>query len=150
MRARRLVAVAAAAMVAAALTACEQPTPSVSVWSGTTTYRIPAACWSFDAEESLTSDDAEACLEGATENARELEVQVGQRIGISVDPVVAENGWLPTIGDSRLTADPVEVTYFGFAISEQDLSEGPLELRIIALSEEGQGRGIWAVRLTHV
>ncbi|MET0740176.1 MAG: hypothetical protein ABWZ26_01320 [Candidatus Nanopelagicales bacterium] len=149
MRARPVVAVAAAAM-ATTLTACEKPVPSVSFWSGTTTHRVSAACWSFEADEPLVGDDAQDCLAGATENAQELEVHVGQRIGISVDPVVAENGWLPTIGESRLTAEPVEVTYFGFAISEQDLSDGPLELRVIALSEDGQGRGIWAVRLTHV
>ncbi len=122
MRARPVVAVAAAAMAAATLTACEKPMPSVSVWSGTTTQRVSAACWSFDPDVSLTGEDADDCLAGAAENVQELEVEAGQRIGISVDPAVAENGWLPTIGESRLTADPVDGTYFGFAISEQDLS----------------------------
>lgn len=135
---------ALAGLAAAALAGCEKPFPGATVWSGTQSDFREAQCWSFDATEPL---DAPGCLE-QRDNVGSVSVIPGSTVGISVDPKVAENGWFPTIGDQRLTTNPLTTTYFRFSLSEQNL-EKPLELRVLALGEDrSKVRGLWLYELT--
>ena len=73
----------------------------------------------------------------------------GQTVGISVDPVVTDNGWIPVIGNERLSEEPIRSTYWRFTYPDfqQTPAEG-LELQILALGEnEGELRGLWAYTL---
>ncbi|MCU0266977.1 MAG: hypothetical protein MUC45_12875 [Actinomycetia bacterium] len=134
------------ALAVLALSGCEQPTPGVTAWSGRTSEHTEAVCWSRDA---ATKVDAEACAQAAKQDTvPRIEVVPGSTVGISVDPELAEKGWFPTIGDSRLTVDPVTRTYYRFALSEQNLSTD-LELRVLALGEDtATVRGLWVFQLT--
>lgn len=152
--------VAAVVMVVAlllALTACDKPAPSVTVFSGSTSTNVEALCWSFDAKQKL---DVAACLgsgsgQSASQLAEALQSKVGvvpvqpdQTIGISVDQQVADAGWYPVIGNSRLTEQPVTSTYYRFQLSAADLRGGRVQLRVLALGQDAsQVRGLWLFEL---
>ncbi len=60
---KRLVAIGLAGTAAATVLAgCEQPTPGVTMWSGTHSTRAQALCWSDDPTQSV---DAQKCAEAA-------------------------------------------------------------------------------------
>lgn len=134
------------ALAVLALSGCEQPTPGVTVWSGRASEHTEATCWSDDPAATV---DATACASAATQgDPPRIEVTPGATVGISVDPEVADKGWFPTIGDSRLTVNPVTSTYYRFALSEQNLGSD-LELRVLALGDTSKTvRGLWVFELT--
>jgi hypothetical protein len=139
------------------LTACDKPAPAVTVFSGSTSSRVPALCWSADPTEKL---DVAGCLsQGAGQSTADLAASLSSRvgtvpvrpdqtIGISVDPALQSGGWYPVLGDSRLTAAPVTDSYYRFQLSEAELRKGPLQLRILALADDpAQVRGLWLFQL---
>ena len=157
MRLRRAAALAAVPLGIALLVGCTKPVPSVSAFSGATSANVDALCWSFDASQSV---DAASCLgqkqgQSVTDLAADLQSKVGvipvepdQTIGISVDPQLANDGWFPVIGDTRLTVEPVTSTYYRFQLAAADLRKGSLELRVLALGDSPDVvRGLWAFEL---
>lgn len=157
-RIRRIAAAVAVSLsILLTLAACDKPAPSVTVFSGSISSNVEALCWSFDAQQKL---DVGRCLgqgsgQSAAELAASLTAKVGvvpvsadQTIGISVDPQVADAGWYPVIGDSRLTAQPVTTTYYRFQLSAAELRGGSVQLRVLALGGDGtQVRGLWLFEL---
>ncbi len=136
------------AAASAGLTACEQPNPIISVFSGTTTEWREAACWS----ESAAIDPNE-CAQTVIANAADgpglarVPVVPGEVVGISVDPKVADKGWTPRIGGQNLTQTPVTSTYFRFTFPEfQEVPAEGLNLEIIAGSNETTN-GLWLFQL---
>jgi hypothetical protein len=145
-------ALAAAAALAAGLTGCEKPLPSVSMFTTTNLtvlstdniVREEALCWAFDPADRVQADDC------TPDRVPTLEVVPGDVIGISVDPVVADRTWYPAIGESALSGAPLTETYFRFTLTESDLAEGTLDLRVVALGageKESQASGLWVVRI---
>jgi hypothetical protein len=141
----------AALFAAGALTlsACEKPAPGVSVFAGTATEHRAALCWSFDG----TALSSEVCAQDVVQEAlagdgvASIPVIPGQTIGISVDPVVAAQGWTPVISTQRLVEQPITSTYFRFTFPDlQQVPEGGLPLQIVAGTGE-ETRGIWIFRL---
>lgn len=147
--ARRLSIIGAAGVAVVAMSACEKPSPGVSVFSGQISGHSQALCWSFDGQ----SLDADACAQGLVEDAlrgggvKSIPVVPGETIGISVDPTVARAGWTPVVGSQRLLSTPTTSTYYRFAFPDlQEVPEDGLPLQIVA----GQGEttvGIWVFRL---
>jgi hypothetical protein len=77
----------------------------------------------------------------------EIPVVPGQTIGISVDPVVADQGWYPVLGNQRLTSSPVTTTYYRFTYPDlQAIPADGLALQIVAGAGE-ETRGIWVFKL---
>jgi hypothetical protein len=148
-RARRAALLAAAGASVLALSACEKPSPGVSVFSGTSTEHSQALCWSFDG----ASLDSTACAQDVIEDALRgggvgtIPVVPGETIGISVDPTVAREGWTPVVGSQRLLETPTTSTYYRFTFPDlQEVPEAGLPLQVVA----GQGDttvGIWIFRL---
>ena len=72
---------------------------------------------------------------------------LGSVIGISVDPVVADSGWSPVIGQQRLVSTPLETTYYRFTYPDlQEIPPDGVLLQVVA----GRGdaaKGIWVFRL---
>lgn len=134
------------------LTGCEKPFPGATVWSGTNSEHASALCWSFDAAQPI---DETQCASAVQEKAAEdgelprLSVTGGQTVGISVDPVLADNGWIPVINNERLSEQPITSTYWRFTFPEfQELPAEGVELQILAVGENAdQLRGIWAYTL---
>lgn len=135
---------------AAALSGCEKPYPGVTVWSGTNSEHKSALCWSFNAAESLNElTCAEDIIAGANsgDGIPRLSVVSGSTVGISVDPVVADNGWFVAIGDQALTA-PIYSTYWRFTFPDfEQIPEEGLELQVRANGEGEAIRGLWAFQL---
>ncbi len=138
----------------AALTACEKPAPLVTVFSGTNSEWSRALCWSEDPAEPIQAQGCAASIVAAAGEggaAPSINVLPGSVVGISVDPVVSDNGWYPVIGTERLSETPITSTYFRFTFPEfQALPEEGLEMRVQAVGENGENdlRGIWVFRIT--
>lgn len=149
---KRLAVIALAAGTAVALTGCEKPNPGVTVFSGTNSEHTQALCWSADATESVQARGcADDILQQAVDGGEVPTITVipGDVVGISVDPVVADNGWLPVVGDQALSETPITTTYFRFTFPESvAIPEGGFEMQIKAAGESADDlRGIWLFRL---
>jgi hypothetical protein len=150
---KRLAVIALAAGTAAALTGCEKPNPGVTVFSGTNSEHAQALCWSPDAAESV---QARGCAGDILQKAVDggevpiITVTPGDVVGISVDPVVADNGWVPVVGNESLSQTPITTTYFRFTFPEAVTApEGGFEMQIKAAGENASDlRGIWLFKLT--
>lgn len=148
---KRLVIIGIAVGSVAALAACEKPNPGASVWSGTNSEHSYALCWSADAAESVA---ARGCAQDVVTNALAggsvpaVAVAPGDTLGISVDPIVADNGWYPVIGGQRLSQTPITDTYFRFTFPQADIPADGYPMEIVARGEgPDTTRGIWVYRL---
>lgn len=148
-RARTALVILGSAALVVGLAGCSKPTPGASVFSGTTSQFRHAVCWAFDAD----TIDPKVCAQDVIAKAvsgpgvATIPVVPGETIGISVDPVVADAGWFPVIGDQRLTQSPITSTYYRFTFP--DLQEVPAEgltLQIVA-GQDDKTRGIWVYQL---
>ena len=131
-----------------ALAACEKPNPGASVFSGTSSEYQQAACWKADAAIDIAGC-ARDVLEGATsgEALATIPVVPGDTIGISVDPVVADAGWVPSINGQGLAPAPITSTYYRFTFPEfQEVPAEGLIMEVVAGSD-GEARGLWLFRL---
>lgn len=142
---KRRLATIAVALLILPLAACTKPNPGVSVFSGAATEREEAICWAAESDQLEPGACAADTLAAAVEGGRvpRLSITPGNTIGISVDPVVAETGWFPSIGGQRLTEQPVTSTYFRFQFPDlQPIPADGLTLEVIAGSGD-KTRGIW-------
>lgn len=144
---RRLLAAASALLSAAALTACERPTPLVTVQSGGEHTYTEANVWCF--EEDQVVDDGE-CAE-RSEAVTELPVRGGEQVGVDVGEEVVERGWQlelldPASPESGQTA-PVQDDHW-FAFTAPSLQPGSrLLLTVRTVTGEGQATGEWQFAL---
>lgn len=147
---RRIVAVAAVgAGLALTLTGCTKPTPGVTVTSGAQSVHQEALCWSFDDAGLDGASCASDVIEKALAEGRvpTLPVVAGNTIGISVDPVVAEAGWIPQIDGQPIVQEPITETYYRFTYpSLTKVPDEGLLLDIKAVSGD-QTRGFWVYAL---
>jgi hypothetical protein len=145
-RSRLALLVPAVAVMALGLTACEKPNPSASAFSGTTTVYQQAPCW---APEGSTLDEKscpqDLLLAVTGDGAKAVPLLAGQTIGIAVDPSVADVGWFPVLGGTRLTSAPVKDTYFRFTPTEQQAAAATT-LAVVAGNDTGT-RGVWMFTL---
>lgn len=131
------------------LTGCTKPAPGASVFAGTVTKHREATCWAFDAEALGSGECAQDLIEQAASGDAVSVIPVipGQTIGISVEPVVADTGWFPVVGNQRLTTTPITSTYYRFTFPElQEVPAEGLLLQIVA-GTDAQTRGIWVFKL---
>jgi hypothetical protein len=138
------------------LSACDKPAPGATVFSGSNSANREAICWSPDASEAFTESDCSISLQSTKDfNDRLLEKVAiiatvpGETVGISVDSVVAENGWRLTINGRPLSRDAITDNYFKFTMPPQPLRRGDAQLVIQALTDDGSGvRGSWIFGLS--
>ncbi len=77
-----------------------------------------------------------------------VKVIPGSTVGISVDPVVADNGWFPAIQGQRLSQTPIKSTYFRFTFPQAQIPADGYTLEIIGRgSQATDTRGIWVFKL---
>lgn len=140
---RRTAALGLGVTALLALTGCDKPSPAVTVFSGSESARSEARCW--DRSGETVDPNGSTCSN--EEGIKSLEVKPGQTIGISVDTSVADAGWFVAVGQTRLS-DTLDNTYHRFTLTDQQLSQGPLNLQVIALDDTKKGpRGLWFVKL---
>jgi hypothetical protein len=138
---------------ALALAACQAPEPRVTVFSGSTSRSLEAACWN-DQDAPVRSD----CV--PTTSAL-LKVRPGATIGVSVDPKVADAGWIVDINGQPIVNQPVDQgritdSYFRFVLTQQDVDaltqdgSDDAVLKVTAVTGKGsqaQPRGVWIFHL---
>lgn len=148
--------VVAAGVAVVALTGCEQPTPSVTVFSGASSDHREAVCWTdpaerVDTQECLTvsGDDAGGRLEALQESLGEVTVRADATIGISVDPEVEERGWYVTLGTNRVNVEPIRDSYYRFSLPSKVVEQGqPIPLYVLAVDGDSDDvTGAWAFEL---
>ena len=151
MQSRRVAAAAALALTAFTMAGCDKPGPNATVFSGTTSATREALCWSPDPAATPTPDD---CLFGNDSPAQladyvaRIPVVPGGTVGISVDPEVAKAGWSVTVNGRPLNSHLITSTYYRFALSEQNLRRGSLQLQVVGATSDGkQTRGNWVFEL---
>lgn len=147
---RRMLAVAAVgAGLALTLTGCTKPTPGATVVSGSNSVHQEALCWSFEDAALDSTSCAGDVIEKAVAGGKvpTLPIVAGNTIGISVDPVVAEAGWIPQIDGQPIVAEPITETYYRFTYpSLNQVPKEGLLLDIKAVSGD-QTRGFWVYAL---
>lgn len=132
-----------------ALAGCTQPTPDVTVWSGTSSVVRGATCW---APDSTIPEAVKACIADAqskpTSDIPTIAVTPGNIVGINVDPQVAEATWMPSVGQQPLAEEPINDSYYRFTYPNV---KTPPEGYLLAITARGtaadQNRGLWLFRL---
>ena len=130
----RVVAGLSAAVAAVSLTGCQQPTPLVSMVSGSSTVHTEATIYCFDGQ----SAQQENCRTSEDTRPTVLEVQPGQQVGVDVAKEVADAGWVVVLpGDDE---DPENDQASGaqdshyFAFTPQ-FERGPLKVEVRMLDD---------------
>ena len=136
---RRLLAAASALLSAAALTACERPTPLVTLVSGGESTYAEANVFCY--EEAQTVDSGECAERSST--VTELRVAAGQQVGIDVGKDVVERGWQASLLDpadpQAGQRTPVQDDHW-FSFTAPTLQPG--ERRLLTVSTLGEGEQI--------
>lgn len=146
MKRSRVVLAAALVATGGVLAGCEQPSPAITVFSGTSSVRASALCYAFDAPTLEPGQCAREIISGdSTGDAPSLTVRPGNTVGISVDKAVAKSGWVISVAGQQLVGEPLTETYFRFTFPNQQLPERGFALQV--LGGEDELRGVWAVRL---
>jgi hypothetical protein len=144
---RRLRTTACAVGALLALTACEKPTPLVTVVSGGASVYTEASTWCFE------DQDPPECSEHEP-GTPSLSVRGGETIGIDVDKELAEEGWQIALA---LASAPEEADqpwgeqdghYFSFELPANIPTDSALLLTVLIPGGEGEEpRGLWQFRL---
>jgi len=153
MHSRRVAAISGAlALAILTLAGCQKPLPIATVFSGSSSASREALCWSPEPNRPPKQAD---CLFGEASPAQllayvaSIPVIPARTIGISVDPEVAEAGWSVTVNGRPLNNRLIKSTYYRFALSEQNLRRGSLQLQIVGATADGAlTRGSWVFELT--
>lgn len=140
---RRAVVIAIAGPVTAGLllTGCEKPSPSVTAFSGQHSVRVEAGCW--NEEEQATDCDVPAASTRSATGTERIDVRPGGTVGISVDREIAENGWVPAIGNRSLVDRPLNDSYYRLTLDAEQIEQGALQ--IFATVGSNAVRGVWVV-----
>ena len=132
----RLVAGASAAVALVALTACQKPTPIVSLVSGGDTVHSDATIYCFDGQ-SAQQQNCRTDVHPPTP----LKVKVGQQVGIDVSKQVADAGWVVVLpgddqdpGNDQASAKQ-DTHYFAFTPEPSMFQNGPLRLEVRMLDK---------------
>lgn len=133
----RLLLGLAMALGAVTLTACEQPTPLVTLVSGTSSVHTEAAIFCFEGQ----SAQAQNCRTGSTAPTV-LKVKAGAQVGVDVSKKLADAGWVIVLpGDDQDPANDQasgtqKDSYFAFT---PQFETGPLRLEVRMLDKGNAG-----------
>jgi hypothetical protein len=72
-----------------------------------------------------------------------LKVKPGATVGISVDPAIADNGWVPAIGNRALVSEPIKDSYYRLTLDADQIQQGSLQ--VFATTGASQVRGAWVI-----
>ena len=127
------------------LSACQKPTPIITLFSGARSVHTDALCWSYDEATQVNNTACQAAVKDLQPVV--LAAVARTTIGISVDVSIAANGWVPMWNGAALSG-PITSTYYSLALSDQDLATAPGLLTVQGLTANGTAvRGLWAVHV---
>ena len=148
-RRRRPAAALAAAAALFGLTACEQPTPLVTIYSGQTSINDRAFSYCFEGQDPAAEPGTEGACRYDVEGRQPkvLEVRPGDQVLVDVDKALADAGWYVVLRGagaqaSRLAVQEEHVTRF-----QPDFSQSPtitVEIRkVVSPEDDSQTTGLW-------
>ena len=107
---RRLVSVAVGGAMVFALSACEKPSPGVTVVTNGHSVHAAASNYCFGGKTLRSEDECPA--DGPRKTV--VKVRPGDTVGIDVDSDLADTGWVVYDPISKLNSDVHKTHYFGF------------------------------------
>ena len=154
-RRRRLSASLGAIAALALLTACEKPTPLVTIYSSGTSINDEALSYCFPGQDPAREPGTEGACRFDTEGrvAKVLEVRPGEEVLVDVDRELSESGWVVVLRgsqagqQSRLATQQEEhVTRF-----QPDFTQSPVitvEIqKLEGTAEDARPLGIWQFQI---
>jgi hypothetical protein len=140
------IALGLAAFAGFALSGCQKPPPSITLWTHGESNQLAPLCWSFES----AGLDAGECTEGnlrdqLTSDSGTMDISAENTLGISVDQEVADAGWTPVVNGNPLTSEPLTATYFRFTYPLGAPAEG-IPLQVVA-GQNQTPMGVWSIRL---
>jgi hypothetical protein len=114
---RTTVAAGAVSLGLAALTGCEQPSPSAHFTLNASTKSLETAGDCFGHGDGLSAAQARDCLID-TDNVRSFTTEVGDTFRVGVDPDVAEQGWVLLVNGNPMAIERSHTTYRSFQTDE--------------------------------
>lgn len=147
---RTAAALGAATLGLLVTTACEKPTPLMTVTVGTDTVTTEAACYAEDGA-ALQREEGIACLQQKAEKT--IEVGQGDRVHLGVEPEMADAGWVYFVDGRPLAAEKLGSTYQTFDATQwfqpqPGATSMPKEvtLSVATLGDDEIG-GVWNIKV---
>jgi hypothetical protein len=154
---RRRRAVAAAGLVSAGLlvlSACDKPTPRVTVTVGSTSVSSEAVCYD-DGDDLGKAKAAKCALEKS--DVKTLKVKQSETLRVGVDQKVADTGWALWINGQQMTY-VYKKSYYSFEgvdLFAQQQGQAPqktLYISIVEQDKQSSGeskayKGVWNFKL---
>ncbi len=138
-RARRLCTTAVAVVTLLATSSCEKPTPLVTVHSGSSVAQSEPQVWCHPGQKFTAGN----CAGDKTAPAKVVRVSGNNSVGVDVAAEVAEHGWYVATDKNR--SDIQHELFYRLPLGLQ--TQGPLNIRVVALDRNRQARGLWLFTL---
>jgi hypothetical protein len=143
MPARPFATVAAGACLLVGLTGCQQPTPGVTVSSGTHSVHIESTTYCRDGQSPAKQN----CVEHL-DRVGLLDVKQGNPVAFDVAPTLAKHGWILVLTDAKARSAVLADHHFSYT---PDFSGGPvihLEIRSLDhVADDASITGVWKFQL---
>ena len=143
MPARPMVAAATGALLLAGLTACQKPTPGVTVSSGSRSVHVESTTYCRDGQ----SAEQQNCVEHLDRSAL-IRVKAGNEVSFDVDKSIAEHGWVIVLPELKQKSEVQDSHHLSLPLS---FSAGPiLDVEVQSLERvaaDARVTGVWRIRL---
>jgi hypothetical protein len=147
---RTAAALGAATLGLLATTACEKPTPLMTVTVGSETVTTEAACYA-ESGESLKRDEGFACLKKKADTT--ITLSQGDRVHVGVEPEMADAGWVFFVNQRPMAAEELGSTYQTFDAGQwfqpqpgQQSVPDEVTLSVATLGEDDL-EGVWNIKV---
>jgi hypothetical protein len=131
-----------------ALAGCEKPTPLVTISHGSSSTNAGALCYARSGQ--LSEAEITACT---AKQGKKVSTRAGDRIGIGVDPSIAEQNWAAFLNSQPLLEVPSDRTFVSVVVPAGLQKDATADLIIVERGDKSSAsaiRGIWKFRLQGV
>ncbi|MFI8854156.1 DUF2771 domain-containing protein [Streptomyces sp. 891-h] len=156
---RTATALGAASLGLVALSACDQPSPMVTVTVGDDSVSTEAACYDDGKAipsingKSVPQGELRKCLAKAPDET--ISVDTGEKVRIGVDPKTAHDGWLVLVDGSGVLPERLKKTYYSLPgnelFQEREPGKAPVTKKRVQLTvvqtSGGDFNGVWHITL---
>jgi hypothetical protein len=147
---RTAAALGAATLGLLVTTACEKPTPLMTVTVGSDTVTTEAACYAENGE-ALSREEGFGCLKQKTD--RTITVGQGDRVHLGVEPEMADAGWVFFVDQRPMSAEELGSTYQTYEVDQwfqpqpgQGSVPDEVTLSVATLGED-ELEGVWNIKV---
>lgn len=142
-RARRVLAATGVLAGLASTAGCEQPTPLVTVFAGSSLAQSPAQVWCRGSQRYAKNN----CAGDTRLRPKAVRVAGNDGVGIDVDKDLTAYGWYVVAGSGK-NSQRSDIQRENFYRLPLGLARQPLDLQVVALDAARRPRGLWVFTLT--